>query len=298
MANLKRSITTPTLVLVYVILAILALSCIVPILHIIALSFSGKSAATGGRVGLIPVDFTINAYKLLINNSKFITSFGVSIYRIIIGVPINMLLIILVAYPLSIDTKKFKSRTIYVWFFAFTMFFSGGLVPSYMLVSQLNMLDTIWALVLPGAVQIFSAILLLNFFRGLPKEISESAFIDGANHFQVLTKIFLPISKPAISTVLLFTLVGHWNSWFDGIIYMNDTSNYPLQSYLQVMLSGIDFLFNSTTVSASDMMMIDSITNKTINAAQIFIGILPIVIIYPILQKYLVKGLVVGSVKG
>ena len=298
MASSKRTINLPGLILIYLILIGAAVICILPMLNILAISFSDRIATDSGKIGLVPVGFTANAYKLLFTDEKFLRSFGVSFLRIGLGIPLNIILCVLMAYPLSISNKKFKARTAYVWFFAFTLFFSGGLIPTYMLISELGLLNKIWALVLPGAVQTFFAILLLNFFRNLPNEMSESAFIDGANHFQVLFKIYLPVSKPAISTVLLFALVYHWNSWFDGIIYMNTPDMYPLQSYLQVLLTGVSVLLNSTTISLKNADIIKTISDRTVRSAEVFVGMIPIMIIYPFMQRFFIKGLVIGSVKG
>lgn len=295
---MKRTLGKPALALIYLILFAAAVSCLVPMLNVMAISFSDRTSTESGRVSIYPVGFTLNAYRILFADEQFLKSLSISFLRIAIGVPLNILLCVLMAYPLSISSRKFRSRTPYVWFFAFTMFFSGGLIPTYMLISELKMMNSIWALVLPGSVQTFFAILLLNFFRGIPSEISESAFIDGADHFQVLFKMYLPVSKPAISTVLLFSLVTHWNSWFDGIIYMNKSSMYPLQSYLQTLLTGVSVLLTSKTISLEDAEFIRTITDRTVRCAEVFAGMLPIIMIYPFMQKYLIKGLLIGSVKG
>jgi putative aldouronate transport system permease protein len=200
----------------------------------------------------------------------------------------------MIAYPLSKDVKQFKYRTVYVWFFVLTMLFQGGLVPTYMLVKKIGILDTIWALILPGAVPVFSVVLMLNFMRGLPKEIEESAIMDGANVWTTLWKIIVPISMPSIATITLFAVVGHWNSWFDGLIYMNRTEHYPLQTYLRSVVINLD-LSLSTTV---DYAMLKDISDQTQRAAQIVLGSLPILCIYPFLQRFFMGGITMWSVKG
>ncbi len=297
MTNFKSSLTRPVRVIIYIILIVGALSCLLPILHIIALSFSSKMATERGVVGLIPVDLNFYSYQVLFSNDNFIRSIGISLLRIAIGVPLSLVLCILAAYPLSLSNQKFRMRTLYVWIFAFTMFFNGGLIPSYFLINELKMMDTIWALVLPTGVNVFNILLLLNFFRNLPKPMSESAFVDGANHFQVLGYIYLPTSAPVIATITLFSTVTHWNSWFDGVIYMNTPLNYPLQSYLQVMVTGLSVLMNTQVTSLFSLDMLSKISNKTIVSAQICIGILPIMLVYPFLQRYFVTGITIGSVK-
>jgi ABC-type sugar transport system, permease component len=297
MKKLRSSLSLPLRIIIYIILIIAALSCLLPILHIIALSFSSKIATEKGIVSLIPVDINFYSYQVLFSNDNFIRSIGISLLRIAIGVPLSLLLCILAAYPLSINNKKFRLRTFYVWIFAFTMFFSGGLIPSYFLINELKMMDTIWALVLPTGVNVFNILLLLNFFRNLPKAMSESAFVDGADHFRVLAFIYLPTSTPVIATITLFSIVTHWNSWFDGIIYMNSPANYPLQSYLQVMVTGLSLLMNTQVTSLFSLDVLSKISNKTIISAQICVGILPIMMVYPFLQRYFVKGITIGSVK-
>lgn len=282
------------LVFVYIFLAVSALLCVLPIVNVLAVSFSSRAAAAAGYVKLWPVDFTTSSYHYALSKQEFIAAFIISIKRVILGYIVNMLMAITVAYPLSKEKKNFRWRDVYAWFFIVTMLFSGGLIPTYMTISKLGLLDTIWSLVLPGAVPVFNVILLMNFFRELPSEIEEAAYIDGANYFTALVKIYLPLSLPALATISLFTLVGHWNAWFDGLIYMNTQSNYPLQSYLQTIIITFD---NSTITAASELYMSD-VSDRTFKAAQVFLAAAPILAVYSFLQKYFMKGLVMGSVKG
>lgn len=277
----------------HIFLIALSLLCLFPFLHILALSFSSRNAVVTGSVSLWPVEFTLDSYAFIMRSSEFMTSFGITLERVVLGTVINLLLTIMIAYPLSKNGAILKGRTVYAWFFVFTILFSGGLVPWYMTIRYTGLLDSLWALILPGAVPVFNVILLLNFFRGLPKELEEAAFIDGAGHWTVLWKIFVPTSKPAISTISLFTIVGHWNSWFDGLILMNSPDHYPLSSYLQKVLTGVD-LSNMQSVSVETLKMV---SNRTAKAAQIVLAALPILMLYPFLQKYFTKGIVLGSVK-
>lgn len=294
----RRSIDGWT-ILIYAVLIFGALICVIPIIHILALSFSDKAAAVANRVGLLPVGANVESYRMLAKKTEFWTALLVSGRRILLGVPLQMLMCILVAYPLSLDPRVFRARTVYVWIFVFTMFFGGGLIPGYILINELKLLNTIWALILPGAVPIYNAVLMLNFFRNVPKELSESAFVDGAQHMTILARIYLPVSLPAMATIALFTFLGHWNSWLDGIIFMDSPSKYPLQSYLQVMINSINYLqTNQSLLSGEDFIRLNKISDQSFRAAQIFLGAIPVLMIYPFLQKYFVKGLVVGSVKG
>jgi putative aldouronate transport system permease protein len=174
------------------------------------------------------------------------------------------------------------------------MVFSGGLIPTYITVSKTGLMGTIWALIVPGAVPLFNVIVLLNFFRDLPDEIEEAAFLDGANHMTVLFRIYVPLSTAALATVTLFVILGHWNSWFDGFIYNNNPIKYPLQTYMQNVLINRDF----SKLSLEEIQRYAKVADRTAKAAQVFIGAFPVLIAYPFLQRYFTKGLVLGSVKG
>jgi len=275
-------------------LVLIALLCVLPLIHIIAVSFSSSTATAAGYVKLWPVDFTLESYKFTAGREGFWISMLNSIERILLGTPLNLLLTIMVAYPLSKERNQFRFRLVYAWIFFMTMLFNGGLIPWYITLKELGLLNTIWALVLPGAVPVFSIVLLLNFFREVPKELEESAVIDGAGQWTTLWRIYVPISKPAIATLALFSMVDHWNSWFDGLILMGDPSNYPLQSYIQTIVIQQNF----TAVSREDILSLAQISDRTLRSSQIFLASLPIIAAYPFLQKYFVKGIVLGSVKG
>ena len=200
---------------------------------------------------------------------------------------------VLVAYPLSKDNRKLKLRTVYTWFFFITMLINAGLIPWYMTIKSVHLLGTIWALVLPGAVPVFSVVLMLNFFRAIPEELEEAAFMDGAGHWNIMARIYVPLSKASIATICLFALVYHWNSWFDGMIYISDTAKYPLQTYLRNVIQSVD-------IASIDLTSVGAMTNvsqKTVTAAQIFVAIIPILLVYPLLQKYFITGMTLGSVK-
>ncbi|MFB9279067.1 carbohydrate ABC transporter permease [Cohnella cellulosilytica] len=278
----------------YVFLGGAALLCLLPLIHVLAVSFSASSAATAGFVKLWPVDFTLASYKYALNKPQFIDSFLVSLERVALGAFINMTLTVLIAYPLSKERRQFRWRSVYAWFFVVTILFSGGLIPVFMVVKQLGLLDSIWALVLPGAVPVFNVILLLNFMRSQPKELYEAAFVDGAGHWSVLWRIAVPLAKPALATLLLFICVGHWNSWFDGLIYMNKPEHFPLQTYLQSVVINRDPSLMTTT---EELKTLSQISDQTTKAAQIFLAALPILLLYPFLQKHFIQGITLGSVK-
>ncbi|OXM86735.1 carbohydrate ABC transporter permease [Paenibacillus rigui] len=275
-------------------LILVSFICILPLIHIIAVSFSSSTAAAAGYVKLWPVDFTLASYAYTASREAFWHSMLVSLERVAMGTPLNLLLTILVAYPLAKDSGSFRSRNVYAWIFFIPMLFHGGLIPWYTTIKQYHLLDTIWALILPGAVPIFSIVLLLNFFREVPKELAEAATIDGASHWTTLWKIYVPISMPALATLALFSMVEHWNSWFDGLLLMGDPNHYPLQSYIQTIV----IQQNLANMSRDEALNLTLISDRTLKSSQIFLGSLPIILAYPFLQKYFVKGIVLGSVKG
>lgn len=278
----------------YVLLGLTAVLCLLPLVHVIALSFSDNAAVSGGLVTLWPVRFTWEPYVYVLERSAFWKAFGVTLQRAALGTAVNVLLVILLAYPLSMTGDKLRARTLYVWIFFFTMLFNGGLIPTYILIKEIGIMDTLWALILPGAVTVFNLILMLNFFRQVPEELEDAAMIDGAGHWRTLWQIYVPISTPAIATITLFCVVGHWNAWFDGLIYMRDAAHYPLQSYLQTIVVKFDF----QTMSATDAQRLAQLNDRSVKAAQMVVAAVPILLVYPFLQKYFVSGIKLGSVKG
>jgi len=278
-------------------LTLVAFICLLPILNVLAISFSASSIAAAGKVTLYPLGFTLKSYEYALTKPQFTRSFMVAVERTLLGLGVNMFCVCLTAYPLSKTKKELFGRDVYAWFFFISIVFSGGLVPWYLTIRQFGLIDTIWALILPGATPVFSVILLLNFFRQLPAELSESATMDGAGHFTMLARIYLPLSLPALATISLFTVIGHWNDWFSGMILINSPDKYPLQTYLQSIVVVRD---TSTLASASkeELEMLSKVSDRTLKSAQIFIAAAPVLAIYPFMQKYFMKGLVLGSVKG
>ncbi|MGO4544993.1 carbohydrate ABC transporter permease [Paenibacillus sp. 2TAB23] len=275
-----------------VFLSIVALLCILPMIHVLAVSLSSNYATTSFLVKLWPIGFTLDAYEKALNSNNFLIAFRVSFLRTVLGTLLSMTLTMLAAYSMSKDNLYFRGRTVYAWFFVFTMLFHGGLIPTYLVVQKAGLMNTLWALILPVAVNVFNVVLMMNFFRGIPKELEEAAAIDGAGHFRVLFTIFFPISLPSIATLSLFTMVFHWNSWFDGMIYMNQADKIPLATFLQALIAGFDY--TQIGLNPSDL---ENLSERSLKSALIFIGTLPILLVYPFLQKYFVKGMTLGSVK-
>jgi putative aldouronate transport system permease protein len=264
-----------------------------PVWHTIAVSFSENAAAAGGLVKFWPKGFTLESYKKIMEEPHFLHSFYVSVKRVLIGCSVNFALTVLMAYPLSRSSREFPLRNVYMWFLLFMMLFSGGIIPLYLTVKALGMFNSIWALVLPGAVPVFNVILLMNFFRNMPKELSEAGYMDGAGPWYMLTKVFLPLSLPALATVTLFSIVGHWNAFFDGMIFMRSVENYPLQTYIQQLVVQINIM----ELDSTQLDFLQKVSEKTLNAAKIVVSMVPILVVYPFLQKYFIHGIMLGSVK-
>lgn len=258
------------------------------------MSLSESADVAAGRVTFWPVNFSLDAYQFILTRSEFFSSFLITLERLALGTALQMVLTVMCAYPLSKENRQFSLRTVYVWIFVFTMLFGGGVVPAYLNLKNAGLLGSIWALVLPGAVSVYNILLLLNAFRGLPRELEESFCIDGAGHIRTMLQLYVPLSKPTLATLLLFTMVAHWNSWFDGMLYMNKPENYPLATYLRSIIVSFDF----TKVTSEDAYLLAKISTRTSKCAQIIVAMLPIMLVYPFLQKHFVKGIVLGSVKG
>lgn len=282
--------------IIYAIVLLLGLSCLLPLLNIVAISFSGSAAVSANRVGVLPVDFTMTAYNKILSDGQFWRSFMISVIRVVLALALNLAVTIPMAYAMTKSKKEFRARNIYMNLLIFAMLFNGGMIPTYILVKNLGLLDSIWSLILPGALPIFNVIMLMNFFLGIPKSLEEAALIDGASPFQVLLKIMVPCAKPSIATVSLFSIVGSWNDFFSGLIYMRKPENFPIMTYIQSLNVDIQELLKSGASSAT-LENVTELSNKNLNAAKIVVAVIPLLMIYPILQKYLITGMVMGSVK-
>lgn len=288
-ANFGKTISK---VIIWAVVIIMALSCLLPLINMVAISFSGSDAVAANEVGLFPKDFNTTTYKKLLNDSQFWKSFLISLERVVLGLAVNMFFTVSMAYPLSKSKLRFPAREIYIKFVIFAMLFTGGVIPLFMVVSNLHLTNTIWSLVLPTAVPVFNVILLINFFKGVPESLDEAARIDGASPIQILVKVYLPVSLPALATVALFSIVNHWNDYFSGLIYMSKSAMYPLQTYIQQLTVDI-----TQVTDAEQLKQVASMNNRTFNATKIVVSTIPLLVIYPFLQKYFVSGMVIGAVK-
>ncbi len=279
-------------ILNYTFLAIVALVCLLPLINVFAVSLSDRASTTAHLVKFWPVNFTTLNYEQIVAQAEFQGAFMISLARVGLGSTLTILVTVLTAYPLSL-ISGFPGQRLFKWLLIFAMLFSGGLIPWFLAIKSLGLLNTIWALILPMAVQVFYIIVMLNFFRNIPVELSEAAIMDGASHWDILFRIYVPLSTPALATILLFVAVLHWNSWFDALILMNSVDKYPLQTYLKTTVITGDF-----TRLLNDPLLVAKLSEQSLRAAQVFLATVPILIVYPFLQRYFVKGLVLGSVKG
>ncbi|MNS29478.1 Lactose transport system permease protein LacG [compost metagenome] len=279
----------------YTVLTIGMLLILYPLYFILIASVSDPNNIYAGDVWLYPKGLTFDGYERIFNDSTIWIGYGNSMLYAIVGTAISVALILLAAYPLS--RKDFIGRNFFMWFFMLTMFFGGGLIPTYLLVKDLGMLNSIWALVLPGAAGVFNIIIVRTFFESsIPDEMREAAFIDGCTNTRFFLSIVLPLSKPIIAVMVLYHVVGFWNGFFDALIYLNDQAKYPLQLVLRNILV-------QNQVGSNMMVDVESYSAKLrvtelIKYGVIIVASLPLLILYPFLQRYFVKGAMIGSIKG
>lgn len=277
-------------VIIYTLLGLYAFFCILPFLHIVAASFTTSDELLRKDFVIIPSEFSLEAYRFIFATSTLPRSIGVTVYLAVVGTALNIFFTSLMAYPLA--KKELDGRKYILMYVLFTMLFSGGMIPHYLLIKELGLMNSLWALMLPGLVSPFIMFILRNFFQELPDGIEESAKIDGYNDLQILFKIVLPLSLPAIATFSLFYAVGHWNTFMSAILYLNDAKLWPIQVLLrQIVLVSTGGMDNEST---SEMQVLP----QTIRMAVIVVATVPILLVYPFLQKHFTKGVLLGSVKG
>lgn len=280
----------------YVVLSIMGLICLFPLIHFLAVSFSDRAASVGGLVTLWPIRFTTASYELVLKAPLFYQSLIVSVQRVVFGVSLQMAVTILTAYPLSRAARRFKGRNFLMWLLLVGLLTDWGIIPWWLVIRSLGLMNTIWALVIPPAMAPYSVILMMNFFREIPQELDDAARIDGASHWRRLFQIYIPLSIPAIATLTLFSIVFHWNSWFDGMVLIYDVNKQPLQTFLRSVVIGLDtsYLAMPQRMQAEFLLF----SERSIRAASVFLAIVPVLLIYPFLQRYFVTGIKLGSIKG
>lgn len=294
----RKKITQDTIVyfINYILLTVLLVVVLYPLIYIISCSFSSGDALMSGRVKLFPVDLTLQSYKAVFKYRSIWTGYRNSIIYAIVGTLISMVLTLFAAYPLSRD--DFRGKKIFTVIILFTMMFSGGLIPTYLLVKNLDLMDTIWAVVLPGAVNAYNIIVARTFFANtIPKELQEAAEMDGCTDFRFFVRIVIPLSTPIIAVLSLWVVVGLWNSYFGPMIYLNSQEKYPLQLVLRRILLLSQVNLNQSNIDPETIRK-NQYLGEMLKYGTIIISTLPLMIVYPFVQKYFVKGVMIGSVKG
>lgn len=264
-----------------------------PLYHIVIVSISDGMAVMRGEVKLWPKGITFDSYRVIFQNRDIFVSFKNTVVYTVVGTAINLVMSCLCAYPLS--RPNFSGRKLFTKLIVFTMFFNGGMIPMYLLVNSLGLMNSMWAVILPVAINTSNMIVIRTGFLTIPESLIESAKIDGANDFYILGKIALPLIKPVMATMLLFYAVSHWNSFFNAMLYLNEKSKYPLQIVLRNMIVSGIFSEEASQMGRSSKFRV---TDTTIRYAVIMFTTFPILMVYPFLQKYFVKGVMIGSLKG
>ncbi|MFB9278210.1 carbohydrate ABC transporter permease [Cohnella cellulosilytica] len=277
----------------YIVLTLIGLSCVLPLLHIAALSLSDKFALASGTVSFWPVNFSTLAYKGLFEETPVMQSFYNSVVITLVGTALNMIFTVLAAYPLS--KKYFIGRKFFSFAVIFTMLFGAGMIPNYLLVKNLGLIDTYGALWLPGLVSVWNLMVLRSFFEGLPEELEEAARIDGCSEWRLLFRILLPLSLPVLAALALFYGVSHWNAFMNVLLYMNSSGKWNLSVLVQQLFQNQQF-FDEVSNTRRDLAIF--LTPEGVKAAGVIIMTLPMLIVYPFLQKFFVKGVLIGAVKG
>ncbi|QJD86780.1 carbohydrate ABC transporter permease [Cohnella herbarum] len=275
-------------------MVLISLTCFFPLLHNLAISFSSPAKATGGFVTIFPQDFTFASYEKLFEDSTFFRTFFVSVERVVLTTILSFFVSLLMAYPLSRTNRDFALRNVYMWLLVFVMMFNGGLIPFYLIVKQMGLMNSFWVLVLPMIVNVFNVILIVNYFRGIPKELDECASMDGAGPWYKVFRIYMPLAMPVLATTTLFLIVNIWNEFMTGMIFMRNIEDAPLQTYMQQLVVRID---PNLLKTVDDVKRMASVSDKTLSAAKIFVSMLPIMLLYPFLQRYFISGITLGSVK-
>jgi len=274
------------------IMALVVFMTLYPFVYLVAQSFSSEAAVYAGKVSFYPVEFTTKTYEIILSKPDFFRYYGNTILYSVVGTLISVAATAVLAYPLSKD--KLRMNKFFIPFVLFTMYFGGGLIPNYILVAKtLEMRDTIWAIVIPGAISAFNVILMKTFFASLPNEIEEAAKVDGLDVYGIFLKITLPLSKPIIATMVLFVMVGIWNNWFGPSLYLQSKEKWPVALYLRQIIE--------SAISPTEIGATSETANQiaaTVKSAAMVLTSLPIICVYPFVQKYFVQGMMIGSVKG
>ncbi|SFS51250.1 carbohydrate ABC transporter permease [Paenibacillus sp. 453mf] len=280
---------------IYILLGLVSLIVLYPIYFVLIASFSSPEDVMLGKVWLWPKSLSLVGYERIFENNELMKGYFNTILYTFFGTLLNVVMTIAAAYPLS--RQDFKGRNAFTILIVFTMFFSGGMIPSYLLIKDLGMLDTFWAMILPTAVSVWNILIMRTFFQSsIPRELQEAAFLDGCSNLKLLVRIILPLSGPVLAVMVLFYAVGHWNSYFNALIYLSDRDKYPLQLFLREIL--IQNQMQNMVDLGSDTYSKSLMEVEAIKYAAVMVTNLPMLILYPFLQKYFIKGVMIGAIKG
>ncbi|GIP32092.1 carbohydrate ABC transporter permease [Paenibacillus sp. J2TS4] len=283
---------------IYVCLIALAFVTLYPFWNSLVISFNDGNDTAAGGITFWPREFTMENYKYVFRDSRLIHSFWVTVARTVVGTFLSILFTSMFAYAMA--KRGLIGKKFYMIICVVTMYFSGGLIPSYLLIKELHLMNTFWVLVIPGLISVWNMIIFRTFFLGLPDGLEESAKIDGCNHLQTFFRIVIPVSGPVIATLSLFTAVGHWNAWFDASIYITNQNLLPIQVILNQTISSILEVEASTQISGTKqefLLGMQSVTHKSVVMSTMMVATVPILMVYPFVQKFFVKGVLVGSLK-
>lgn len=285
-------------VIVYLVCAIIALLCLYPLIYTLLVSFCAPQDINASYVLPIPKKFTLQAYAQVFTAGGYIVkAIGVSLFRTIVGTILSLIFSAMLAYGVS--RRNLPGKGFILKIILFCILFSGGLIPTYLVIEQLHLTDTIWVYIIPNIINVWNVIVIKQFFEGLPKEIEEAATIDGAGEWALFIRVVLPMSMPVMAAIGLFTMVGHWNSWFDAFLYVrNNSALWPLQYYIQISFNNLNQINQGNLDALEGIMNIGTVDDMTMKMALTVVGSVPILLVYPFFQKYFSKGVYVGSVKG
>lgn len=279
-----------------VLLTLFSICCLLPLVNLFSKAVSSEGAVMRGEVVLWPIGFQLESIGFMARQNGFQTAFLNSLCVTVAGTACNLVMTVLAAYPLS--RKRMKGRRALQFLIVFTMLFSGGLIPNFILIQRLGLLETLWALVLPSMTSAYWIIILRNFFEGIPDSLEESAKIDGASNVRVLWSIMLPLALPSLATLTVFSAVGYWNEYFNSLLYLHKRENFTLQLYLRQLLDSVSGTSGSMLVNSGQMRALKNKASLIIQGAAVFLSTVPILIVYPFLQRYFVEGMTLGAVKG
>ena len=297
MKKRMKPVTLVSQCIIWAVVIILTLSCLLPLLNMVAISFSGSDAVAANQVGLIPKDFNVSTYQKLLGDSQFWRSFLISVIRVILGTLINMFFTVTMAYPLSKSKHRFHARDIYMKIVIFAMLFNGGIIPLFLTMQSLGLYNSLWSLILNLMLSAYNVVIVRSYFSGLPVSIVESARIDGANDFIILFRLIIPLSKPVLATVALWVIVGHWNDYLNPLMFLSDRQNYTLQLILKELVLNAESSIHNISVATSGSTAGAAALGQQTRNAVLVVAMIPMVILYPFVQRYFVGGVTLGAVK-